>query len=75
MFLAKQYAGVRSVTSLANVLQPELQSIKEAGTWKNERIIGSAQRTEISLADGSKVLNFCANNYLGLSVSNCFKKC
>ncbi|OXU20977.1 2-amino-3-ketobutyrate coenzyme A ligase, mitochondrial [Nasonia vitripennis] len=64
---AKKCVGARSVTSLASVLQPELKSIKEAGTWKNERIIASAQSTDISLADGKKVLNFCANNYLGLS--------
>lgn len=48
-------------------LQKELQSIEEAGLYKKERIITSAQDAEITLSDGSKVLNFCANNYLGLS--------
>lgn len=48
-------------------LQNELTAIKEAGLFKTERIITSSQGAEIILADGSKVLNFCANNYLGLS--------
>ena len=48
-------------------LQDELQSIKDAGLYKNERIIASPQDAEITLADGSKALNFCANNYLGLA--------
>jgi len=50
-----------------NHLQEELNSIKEAGLYKNEREICSAQGAEITLKDGSKALNFCANNYLGLS--------
>ncbi|MGC8864086.1 MAG: glycine C-acetyltransferase [Bacteroidales bacterium] len=48
-------------------LQKELNSIKEAGLYKNERIIVSPQGAEITLNTGQKVLNFCANNYLGLS--------
>jgi glycine C-acetyltransferase len=48
-------------------LQQELKSIQEAGLYKNERIIASPQGAEITLADGSKALNFCANNYLGLA--------
>ena len=48
-------------------LQKELADIKEAGLYKNERIIASPQSGEITLQDGSKVLNFCANNYLGLA--------
>ncbi len=48
-------------------LATELQAIKEAGLYKNERIITSAQGAEITLNSGKKVLNFCANNYLGLS--------
>ena len=48
-------------------LQKELADIKEAGLFKDERIIVSPQGAEIELADGKKVLNFCANNYLGLS--------
>lgn len=50
-------------------LQEELASIKEAGLYKNERNIASAQSAEITLQDGSKALNFCANNYLGLADS------
>lgn len=48
-------------------LQNELQNIKEAGLYKQERIISSSQGAEIILSTGKKVLNFCANNYLGLS--------
>jgi glycine C-acetyltransferase len=48
-------------------LQQELESIREAGLYKNERIITTAQAAEIAVSTGEKVLNFCANNYLGLS--------
>ena len=48
-------------------LKAELQSIKDAGLYKNERIIVTPQDAEIKLATGETVLNFCANNYLGLS--------
>lgn len=48
-------------------LQNELLSIEEAGLYKHERNICSAQGAEITLQDGSMALNFCANNYLGLS--------
>lgn len=48
-------------------LQKELKSIDEAGLYKRERMICSPQGAEITLADGSKALNFCANNYLGLA--------
>ena len=44
-----------------------LSEIREAGLYKNERIIVSPQGAEIKLSSGKKVLNFCANNYLGLS--------
>jgi glycine C-acetyltransferase len=44
-----------------------LKEIREAGLYKNERIIVSPQGAEIVLDTGQKVLNFCANNYLGLS--------
>jgi glycine C-acetyltransferase len=44
-----------------------LSEIKEAGLYKNERVIVSPQGAEITLNNGQKVLNFCANNYLGLS--------
>ena len=48
-------------------LQQELHSIEEAGLFKRERIITSPQAAEITIAGGKRVLNFCANNYLGLS--------
>jgi glycine C-acetyltransferase len=50
-----------------NHLEGILKEIKEAGLYKNERIIVSPQGAEIELNTGQKVLNFCANNYLGLS--------
>lgn len=48
-------------------LQNELKDIKDAGLYKEERIITSPQGAEITLNTGETVLNFCANNYLGLS--------
>lgn len=48
-------------------LQKELQNIKDEGLYKEERIITSPQGAEITLNTGETVLNFCANNYLGLS--------
>ncbi len=47
----------------------QLREIKEAGLYKNERVIVSPQGAEITLDSGQTVLNFCANNYLGLSAS------
>jgi len=49
------------------ILEKEIEAIKEAGLFKKERIITSAQAAEITIQGGQKVLNFCANNYLGLS--------
>ena len=48
-------------------LEAELESIKEAGLFKKERIIVTPQAADIKTADGREVINFCANNYLGLS--------
>ena len=48
-------------------LEKELQEIEAAGLFKRERIITSPQSAEITIAGGKQVLNFCANNYLGLS--------
>ncbi len=48
-------------------LQTELKNIEEAGLYKNERIIVTPQRAKIKVDSGQEVLNFCANNYLGLS--------
>lgn len=50
-------------------LTEELEKISQAGLYKKERCICSEQGAEITLADGSKALNFCANNYLGLADS------
>lgn len=55
-----------SSTSFYTRLQGELKEIEDAGLFKKERIIESEQGAEI-LVNGKKVLNFCANNYLGLS--------
>lgn len=53
------------------IVQTQLDEIEKAGTYKRERIIVSPQATSINV-EGSqgKILNFCANNYLGLAVSN-----
>jgi len=48
-------------------LKKEIQSIRDAGLYKEERIIVTPQSPEIEVKGGKKVLNFCANNYLGLS--------
>lgn len=48
-------------------LQQELNAIQDAGLYKNERVLTSPQDAMIKISDGREVLNFCANNYLGLS--------
>jgi len=53
--------------TLKPVLQQELAEIEKAGLYKKERIIISPQGAEIEVEGGKKVINFCANNYLGLS--------
>ena len=45
----------------------ELDAIREAGTWRTERIITTPQRSSIATTEKPKVVNLCANNYLGLS--------
>lgn len=54
-------------TKFQAFIQEELSQIKEAGLFKNERVITSPQGAAISVSTGQEVLNFCANNYLGLS--------
>lgn len=54
-------------STLKKKLQDELASIEEAGLYKKERIITTPQGAEIRTQDGREVINFCANNYLGLS--------
>nr|XP_012141000.1 PREDICTED: 2-amino-3-ketobutyrate coenzyme A ligase, mitochondrial isoform X3 [Megachile rotundata] len=63
----KKWLPQKAMSLLAKCLQPELETIKATGVWKNERIITSPQRTRITLKNGVEALNFCANNYLGLS--------
>lgn len=53
-------------TALSAIAQ-ELEAIKAAGTWREERIITTPQRSRINTTEKQGVLNFCANNYLGLS--------
>ncbi|MEH6304877.1 glycine C-acetyltransferase [Olivibacter sp. CPCC 100613] len=53
--------------TLQPVLQKELAEIEEAGLYKKERIITSPQGADIKVSGGKEVINFCANNYLGLS--------
>ncbi|CAN7344129.1 glycine C-acetyltransferase [Ensifer adhaerens] len=50
-------------------LRSELEGLKTAGLYKSERVITSKQAGEIKVASGERVLNFCANNYLGLADS------
>jgi len=52
---------------LQQQLKDEIQNIKDDGLYKKERVITSPQGSEITLDSGKKVLNFCSNNYLGLS--------
>ena len=61
-----------AVAQMREILSEQLHGIKDAGTWKTERVITSAQSSMVNI-EGSdeKMLNFCANNYLGLSVSFC----
>ncbi|WMN59105.1 glycine C-acetyltransferase [Pseudoalteromonas xiamenensis] len=48
-------------------IQQQLEEVKAEGLYKNERIITSSQQAEIEVSTGEKVINFCANNYLGLA--------
>lgn len=54
-------------SEFSGYLQQQLQQIRQAGTWKEERLIDSPQGTRVRLQDGREVLVFCANNYLGLA--------
>ncbi|WP_017259685.1 glycine C-acetyltransferase [Pedobacter arcticus] len=53
--------------TLKSLLTLELSKIKEAGLYKSERVLLSPQGADITVSNGQKVINFCANNYLGLS--------
>jgi glycine C-acetyltransferase len=54
-------------SKIKDTLKKELQEIKDAGLYKTERIITTSQDSVIRVSTGQEVLNFCANNYLGLS--------
>ena len=54
-------------TTVRDELNAELDQIRAASLYKNERILTSPQNAHISVADGQEVLNLCANNYLGLA--------
>ena len=58
---------------IKKILNKQIVDIKEAGTFKNERVIQTPQETEINVL-GKSVINFCANNYLGLSNNSIVKK-
>jgi hypothetical protein len=63
-----------AANSFRGILQSQLEDIKAAGTFKTERVITSAQKSKIGVEGmGKKVLNFCANNYLGLSANEDIK--
>jgi glycine C-acetyltransferase len=60
--------GGRSLSVLTDIAKAQLEAVKAAGTYKRERIITSPQSSSIAVAGTSgQVLNFCANNYLGLA--------
>ncbi len=61
-------------TKLLNYLENQLESIRQAGLFKPERVITSPQGADIKVASGSEVINLCANNYLGLGNSPVLKK-
>jgi glycine C-acetyltransferase len=59
--------GLNMVYKMKDFLEQKIAEIKSDGLYKEERIISSKQAKKIKLSDGKEVLNFCANNYLGLS--------
>ncbi|CAF1338631.1 unnamed protein product [Adineta steineri] len=70
--MSVRYTTIRRVSTLTDVinkrLKPELNSIHQAGTWKNERILSTSQSSHIKIENSpNELLNFCANNYLGLA--------
>ncbi|MGF1697871.1 glycine C-acetyltransferase [Vibrio lamellibrachiae] len=54
-------------SSFYQQIQNQIEEVKEEGLYKSERIITSAQKASVSISTGEEVLNFCANNYLGLA--------
>jgi glycine C-acetyltransferase len=75
LLLSLQQSSIRRVSTLTQVidkrLNPELESIRQAGTWKTERVISTSQSSHIRVEHSTNdLLNFCANNYLGLANNN-----
>jgi glycine C-acetyltransferase len=64
-FLDKDVINVKN--DFLHFLSHEIENLKKTGLFKGERIITSPQQAEITVSEGSHVLNFCANNYLGLA--------
>jgi 7-keto-8-aminopelargonate synthetase-like enzyme len=68
----------RNLSAVQNIkthLNQQLEAIKEAGTYKKERVIVTSQGSHIRVAGNNRqILNFCANNYLGLAVCDLFLK-
>src|SRR4051794_22808998 len=62
----RKYFSTKASDNLKKICQTTINEIKEMGTFKNEKQITSPQSVEI-MVNGRKMLNFCANNYLGLS--------
>lgn len=64
----RNYCSNATTAQFRSLLKAQLNDIKAAGTYKSERVITSPQRTEINVqGTQATILNFCANNYLGLS--------
>lgn len=69
--IGSRHSSAAAAQNFRAILQQQLNDIQTAGTYKNERVITSPQQTVINIEGSSRsVINFCANNYLGLSVSN-----
>ena len=70
VLMRKAHTAAAAQMAMCELLDVELKSMIESGTWKSERVIVTRQGPSIRV-DGRQdpVLNFCANNYLGLSVS------
>ncbi|XP_061395768.1 2-amino-3-ketobutyrate coenzyme A ligase, mitochondrial [Musca vetustissima] len=66
--LHRSYSSSPANAQFREIISEQIKSIKEAGTYKSERVITSSQSTQITVEGSNKnILNFCANNYLGLA--------
>src|SRR6185295_3579571 len=66
-FTTLKHKGISMKRDYLHYLSNEINQLKQNGLYKGERIIASQQQAEIELTNGESVLNFCANNYLGLA--------